>query len=183
MNNIFENEKIVKAFKEISLAKFEVYVNNYMKENFTIGDKYDYKNVHSIIKENMLKGFRELLSDYEIDYAMIYETFYFGVWRFTLKFNIDLICVWEDIGQYFFETRKRKNASCNNSSFTLLSLPNFQFYEEDKNISLYDLVVKTIEKKRQDVINVYERQIEDYKRNIADNGDMIQKLKNIKVGW
>lgn len=185
--NILEIKSIVEKFKGISLATLEVYLNNYMEENLKVGNKYHWfsfdkaLDIHNIIRTNIQKGFEEFLSDNEIDYAIVKETFKIGVWDMTLVLNMDMISLWENIGRYSLEKKVRKNASCRNNSFTLLEIPKFSFFVENKNISIYDFIIMLLEEKRKKMIEHYNNEINDWTRNIGNNMREINKLKNLDI--
>ena len=177
-----ENLKNLEVFKNISLKEFENYVNKYISEKLEIGNKYDYSgrnSIHYIIIDNNKKGIAELYNKYgvvvEDDFIKI------NIWRTTLNVEYKEICVWgKDLGRYYFETKKRKNASCNNTTFTLISLPIFRLYENnDNNISVYDYVISCLKEKQNMMIENYESEIISWENSIKDNKIMIENLKNI----
>ena len=62
----------------------------------------------------------------------------------TLPFDVEYkeICVWgKELGGYNFGTKQRKNASWNNTTFALISLPIVKFYFENEDISIYDYII------------------------------------------
>lgn len=185
--NILENEKIVEKFKSISLATLEVYLNNYIGENLKVGNKYHWfsfdksLDIHDIIRNNIFKGFSEFLSDNGIDYGIVKDTFRINVWDMTLIVNTDMISIWEDIGRYSLEHKIRKNASCTNSSFTLLEIPKFSFFKKDKNISIYNFIIELLKEKKQKMIEHYKNEIMDWEKNIENNMREIHKLQNLDI--
>lgn len=177
-----ENLKNLEVFKNISLKEFENYVNKYISENLEVGNRYDYNGINSIhytIMKNIKKGITELYNKYgvviEDDFIKV------NTWRISLNVEYKEICVWgKDLGSYNFGTKQRKNASWNNTTFTLISLPIFRLYENNENdISVYDYIVSCLKEQQNKMIENYESEIASWENSIKDNKIMIENLKNI----
>lgn len=190
MGNILDNKRIIEQLKNISMKEFEMYLNKYIGENLIVGEQYLFSgrnDIHDIIGKNMLKGFREMCSKYGIDYAIMYETFRISTWEMILNTNVDLISIWENIGQYHFKNKVRKNASIGNSKFTLLDIPYFKFYDDSEQekellgMTMYDFFVKMLEIRKVAIITKYESEIESYKKGIEQNLIMIEKIKGVNI--
>lgn len=177
-----ENLKDLEVFKKISLKEFENYVNKYISENLEVGNRYNYNGINSIhytIMKNIKKGIAELYNKYgvviEDDFIKV------NTWRISLNVEYKEICVWgKDLGSYNFGTKQRKNASWNNTTFTLISLPIFRLYENNENdISVYDYIVSCLKEQQNKMIENYESEIASWENSIKDNKKMIESLKNI----
>lgn len=179
----FLNEKgIMNVLKKIKMSEFKEFCNKHIADNLIIDEKYNFNgrnNIHSIITENIAKGIKELWQKYNIDYAMMTELFHIGVWRSQIMVEYETIYAWEDFGAYSFGSKIRKNASIGNSSFRLTKLPNFGFYENIDDLSIYDFMIKVLDEKRNNMIKKYQEEIERYTKNIEDNKKMISDLNNI----
>lgn len=180
----FLNEKgIMDILKKIKMSEFKEFCNKYITDDLQLDEKYNFNgrnNIHSIITENIAKGIKELWQKYNIDYAMMTELFHIGVWRSQIMVDYETIYAWEDFGAYSFGSKIRKNASIGNSSFRLIKLPNFGFYNEEiEDLSIYDFIIMILNNKRNSMVEQYKKEIEEYTRNIEDNKKKINELNNV----
>lgn len=176
-----ENLKDLEVFKKISLKEFESYVNKYISEDLEVGNRYDYggrNSIHYTIMKNIKKGIAELYNKYgvvvEDDFIKI------NTWRISLNVEYKEICVWgKELGGYNFGTKQRKNASWNNTTFALISLPIVKFYFENEDMSIYDYIISCLKEKQNMMIGHYESEIASWEKSIKDNKKMIKNLKEI----
>ena len=176
-----ENLKDLEVFKKISLKELESYVNKYISENLEVGNRYDYNgknSIHYTIMKNIKKGIAELYNKYgvvvEDDFIKI------NTWRISLNVEYKEICVWgKELGGYNFGTKQRKNASWNNTTCALISLPIVKFYFENENMSIYDYIISCLKEKQNMMIGHYESEIASWEKSIKDNKKMIKNLKEI----
>lgn len=195
-SNLLKDKNIVKVLKKIKVVELEEYANKYISEGLEVGNKYEYNgrnSIHYIIIENIKKGLHELYSKYGIDYAEMFNVLQVNTWNLHFSMDCKTISIWENIGRYDFEVRRRKNASYSNSAFILVDIPQFEIIKELKNdlmiydyvnyeikdLSIYELFIGLLEGKRKKIIGNLESEILGWKRNIADNKKMIRNLENI----
>lgn len=179
-------ENVKSALKNISIAKFEVYVNDYIKRDLVIGEMYDIHKLHTIIEDNLQKGIFQLLADNNIDYADLKEIFKINTLDLSLSFDIGVVSVWERVAIYNLEFKQRKNASYSNYNVKLIKKPNFEFinkneieeYFKNNGISLYDLIQYYFEKQKQKAIEYLKKENEECLRKIESNTREILDFEN-----
>lgn len=179
-------ENVKSALKNISIAKFEVYINDYIKKDLVIGEMYDIHKLHTTIENNLQNGIFQLLADNNIDYADLKEIFKINTLDLSLTFNIGVVSVWERIAIYNLEFKQRKNASYSNYNVKLIKKPNFEFinkneieeYFKNNGISLYDLIQYYFEKQKQKAIECLKKENEECLKKIESNTREILDFEN-----
>lgn len=192
-----ENLKDLEVFKKISLKELESYVNKYISEDLEVGNRYDYSSyrgndIHNIITENIKKGLHELWQKYNVDYADMFDFIMISTWNIRVNISYENVGVWEDIGSYKFDTKRRKNASFDNKEFTLESIPKFELYDKLHNevivnycsfdiesLTIYEFYIGLLEKARLNAITNLEKDIVEYKRKIAESKLQIEKIEDM----
>lgn len=198
MKDIKFLEKVNEVLKTIKMKEVVEYANKYIGENLEVGKKYQYssyyktEDIHYIITENIKKGLHELWGKYGIDYAEMFEFIKVGAWNLQLDIDYKEVVIWENIGNYKFDTKRRKNASYDNKFFVLESIPKFELYSDlhdrvivdycsfdIESLSVYEFYIGLLEKARLNAITNLEKDIVEYKRKIAESKLQIEKIEDM----
>lgn len=184
IRKILENENIKNGFKSITVKDLVNAFNTYIGQNLYVGDTYFVSDIHKTVRQNIENGFIELLSKNGIDYSVLREILYIGIWEVYIHFDYEGSYIKADIGSYSINwTDVRKNASSFNKKRKLVSEPTFDFKFDnvDTNISLYDFIIFLLEDDRDKVLKYYKEEIESHKRNIEDLSKRVEVLENQKI--
>lgn len=197
IREFLKKENVKEALKKIKMVELFDYANKYIGEGLEVGNKYEYSSyrendIHNIITENIKKGLHELWQKYGIDYADMFDFIIVNTWSIRVNITYEKISVWEDIGSYKFDTKRRKNASFDNKEFTLESIPKFELYDglhdkvivdycsfDIKDLTIYEFYMGLLEKARLNAVTNLEKDIIEYKRKIAESKLEIEEIENI----
>lgn len=184
IKKILENENIKNGFKNITVKDLINAINAHISQNLYIGDVYLVNDIHKTVQQNIENGFIELLSKNEIDYSVLREILYIGIWQVCISFDYEGKYITTDIGRYSINwTDVRKNASTLNQKRKLVSKPifDFKFDNMNKNISLYDFIIFLLDDDKNRILKHYKEEIESYKRNIENLSKQVKILENQKI--
>lgn len=184
IRKILENENIKNGFKNITVKDLINALNTYVGQNLYVGDIYLVNDIHNTVRQNIENGFIELLSKNGIDYSVLREILYIGIWQVCINFDYEDKYIMAEIGRYNIDwTDVRKNASAFNKKRKLVSEPTFDFKFDnvDTNISLYDFIIFLLEDDRDRILKHYKEEIESHKRNIEDLSKQVEILENQKI--
>lgn len=197
VREFLKEKNINEVLKKIKVKELVEYANKYIGEGLEVGNKYEYSNykgndIHNIITENIKKGLHELWQKYNIDYADMFDFIMISTWNIRVNISYENVGVWEDIGSYKFDTKRRKNASFDNKEFTLEGIPKFELYDKLHNevivnycsfdiesLTIYEFYIGLLEKARLNAITNLEKDIVEYKRKIAENKLKIEEIENM----
>lgn len=186
MFKIEDKKEILNVFKKISMKELKEYMNKYICVGLEVGNKYNYGgkgSIHRLLKDNISCGIKELCIKYGIEEEMFFDIFRICTWNFSLCLEYKEISVWCNIGKYYFGQKTRKNASYNNSNFTLMNKPMCLYYDiEDENITLYDYIIVLLEDKKKEVIGKYESEIASFQRELKNKKKQLKDIQNINLG-
>lgn len=194
-------ETLKEKFEKIKVRELVEYCNKYIGEGFEIGKVYDYHGLGSIcyaIQKNVTKGMLELFNKYGIDADYGNDIIKIdNNWYIYMYIQYDIISICENIIQYNFGHKQRKNASVNNSKFTLTSFPvciinneivkNMVDIIHDFNsmniaeMSLDELITYLLEGKRQRIMANLQKEVLSLKREIDDKKKVINHLEDIII--
>ena len=197
VREFLKEKNINEVLKKIKVKELVEYANKYIGEGLEVGNKYEYSSyrgndIHNIITENIKKGLHELWQKYNIDYADMFDFIMISTWNIRVNISYENVGVWEDIGSYKFNTKRRKNASFDNKEFTLESIPKFELYDKLHNevivnycsfdiesLTIYEFYIGLLEKARLNAITNLEKGIVEYKRKIAESKLQIEKIEDM----
>lgn len=197
VREFLKEKNINEVLKKIKVKELVEYANKYIGEGLEVGNKYEYSSyrgndIHNIITENIKKGLHELWQKYNIDYADMFDFIMISTWNIRVNISYENVGVWEDIGSYKFDTKRRKNASFDNKEFTLESIPKFELYDklhnevivnycsfDIENLTIYEFYIGLLEKARLNAITNLEKDIVEYKRKIAESKLQIEKIEDM----
>lgn len=176
--------------KSFSMKDLQVALNKYIGENLKLNEVYythsvydrQLRDIHYIIRKNMEKGLIELLCEHKVNVDSFEKIFRLGNFTITLNVDYDKLHIFEDIGVYSYDTKRRKNQSWERDDFKLMSIPCFNFKEDSlMNLSVYDYLIYKLKEDKQSRIAYKNGQIESYLVKIEEEKREIKEIEKIKI--